>query len=401
MSQNDINQILDIGTFIIPFIIIIILGFYLSQTNISGDIFNSYLWGLGILVSFLVVILFTKYFGLVLSKAMVLGTLTISVIVISIVMFLYQRISHYSYYIGEASNTIAFVLMILFGLAILFSILYSYTKYRTWTGFWAKMLFYLPCLILDAIVDISNDIGITPRPVLILFILEILLIVWYSFSDKISAWFQSKTTPHGIVRLQKTPMMLHAQEEIILANSEQFRITNAKDITTTYRRSYTISFWVFIHDNDYITGYDKPPEFNLFFYGSKILDKDNKWQYVDSKPRVTYTVDKNNSDTYLLYIESDQSPYKLSIANQKWNQFVFVYQDTIGNGHIDLFVNGYLVKSWESVLPSQFSSNDKIIIGDDVNKLYGSILGVTYYEYALQPHEVSNAFNTESMQFIS
>lgn len=415
-------KLVEFGTYILPVIILIIMALYLSTTNRSGDLFNPYVWGLCILVPFFIALLIAKHTSAALSKVGTVGVIIGILAGVYFMKFLYQQAANRSFFLGKASDIVAQALMVIFGMGILFSTLYSYTRYRTWTGFWMKLFFYIPCLIVDAIVDISQDIGVTPRPVLVLFVLELMLIIWYVWGDKIASWVRSRigmgegSESRGKHILQSTPILLHAQQEVILANNEQLSITKPQAIQekNPYRKSYTISCWVFVNTtmsvgsdrpdaqvqshegrNDYGTGRISPPEFNLLFYGSKALDKDNQWMYVDPKPRLTYQYDKETkSDTYLVYVDPS-TPYKLFIANQKWNQFVFVYQDTIGNGHIDLFVNGHLVKSWGNIAMPRFSANDKIMIGDESNKLYGSIQGVTYYERALSPQEVSTTYNTE------
>jgi Concanavalin A-like lectin/glucanases superfamily len=405
MTKEDIQRIVSYCTYVLPLIILIILALYLTTSNRSGDIFNNYVWGLSILIPLLLVLMMANNFPALVSKKGFLGMVVAIVAGFALMLYAYQQVTvAHSYSIGQTSHTFALVMMVLIGLAILFSVLYSYTQYRTWTGFWMKLLFYVPCLMIDAIVDISKDLGVTPRPILVLTALEIILIVWYFWGDKIAAWIRKRTgnsgSNGGVHVLLSSPIMLHAKQEIVLANSDALRMTTttaqqAINQQNPYRKSYTISMWVFINANDYVAGYEHPPEFNLLYYGGKVLDKDNKWIYKDPKPRLTYTYDKvAKADSYQVYIDNESAaPYKFSVENQKWNQIVFVYQDSIGNGRIDMFVNGHLVKSWDKFTPPIFTANDKIVVGDESHKLYGSIQGVTYYESALTPSQVSDAYN--------
>jgi Concanavalin A-like lectin/glucanases superfamily len=410
MTIDEVKKIIHFSTYILPFIIIILLGLFLSTAAYSADIFNNYMWALIFLIPLLLVALVVDYFSLIRSSGILLSV-TFTVLVALIILYNFYQYSHqYSYSFKTFSKNLTLALIVLVGLAILFSVLYSNTRFRTWSGFWSRLLFYLPCLLYDTIIDISRDLQVTPRPKVVLIVMELILIVWYFFGDKIGKWISAKwkkwVNPNasiGAMKLMTEPVMLHANQEIILANSDQLKAGATKLNTSSgnqYRRSYTISMWVFINANDFIAGYTTPPIFNLFCYGSKSLDKDNQWHYVDSKPRVAYTYDKDSHmDNYLIYVTKDNEPYKLGLNNQKWNQFIFVYNET----NVDMYVNGHLVKSWRNSdnVVDQFSANDKISIGDDNNKLYGSISDVTYYDHPMIPSEVTNVYNYEYVKLMT
>jgi len=348
---------------------------------------------------------------------------------------LYELASSYSSILNTIFKYTAIILIILVGLSILFSILSSYTKDGGWKGFWAKFFFYIPCLLIDLIVEFSKDLRITPHPTLILLFIEAILILGYFFGNDIvtrlkSLWKKwiNPNSNNGSTILQTTPILLHTQTETILANNTQL-IIPANGSTTTvnqqnpYRKTYSLSVWISMNTNEFITGETSPPnssgdrrspselvvkrqeaplpEVNVLYYASKFLDEKNQWTFLHPKPRITYTYDTQmKQDVYNIYVkESSKEPYKLHIANQKWNQFIFVYHEN----HVDLYINGYLVKTWKKTegITQTYTNNDMIVIGDMDHKLYGAVGEVIYYDHAVSSGEIANMWNIGRLKSIN
>ena len=150
---------------------------------------------------------------------------------------------------------------------------------------------------------------------------------------------------------------------------------------------YTLSAWISVNPEESIT-----QEVNILYYASKELDKNNQWSVKYPKPRVAYAYDPaTKRDGYNIYVTDETDVYRLQIPNQRWNQFVFVFQDN----RTDLFVNGHLVKTFthSASITQKYTTNDRIVIGDATHKLYGAVANVSYYNYALGNDEVVNLWN--------
>ena len=155
-----------------------------------------------------------------------------------------------------------------------------------------------------------------------------------------------------------------------------------------------------MNTNEFITGEASPSEVNVFYYASKSLDEKNQWTFLHPKPRITYTYDTQmKQDVFHIYVKESNESYKLHIANQKWNQFIFVYNEN----HVDLFVNGYLVKTWNKTdgITQTYTNNDMIVIGDMDHKLYGAVGEVIYYDHAVSSGEIANMWNIGRLKSIN
>ena len=115
------------------------------------------------------------------------------------------------------------------------------------------------------------------------------------------------------------------------------------------------------------------------------------------KPKITYAYDSiTRRDMYYVYLQEetpDQPTYKFHIPNQKWNQFIFVFE----SDRVDLYINGHLEKSFpQSIgITKTFTNNDQIAVGDLHNASYGSIANVIYYDYPMTQNQVVDAWNKQ------
>jgi hypothetical protein len=127
------------------------------------------------------------------------------------------------------------------------------------------------------------------------------------------------------------------------------------------------------------------------------------FSYGVGKPKLTYINnskvnsnnirDSKNRDMYNFYFtDSQTTPYKTSMPSQKWNNVVFNY---IGN-HVDLFINGELVTTFEfdnvNMMPA-YSSDDIIYTGQDINGLYGAICNIVHTKTSLAHTQIINNYN--------
>lgn len=385
------------GTYILPIVLVVILGFFLSTTDQSGHIFNPYFWALIVLGPLCLLFFILQAIPILAHNKFFLGIFALFMVFLIVMMIMYDFASSYSYILGWIFQYGMFALIVLVTLALAFSMISSNFK-EGWPKFWLQFVFYLPCLLVELIVYISKELKVTPRPVLVLLVLEILLLLGYFFGSQLLQLFSTMTPKNSNTKiLQYAPVFLHGKQETILANNDDLNqihgITvgsNATSATNATPRSiYTMSAWISINPEESV---HPSREVDIMYYASKELNKNNQWSVHYPKPRVTYSYDPvSKQDGYNIYVTNEQEPYRLRIPNQRWNQFVFVFQDN----RTDLFVNGHLVKTFthSASITQKYTANDRIVIGDANNKLYGAVANVVYYNYALANDEIVNLWN--------
>lgn len=284
------------------------------------------------------------------------------------------------------------VLVLIVGLAIIYRIFVRLViNTRGWIGFFLKFLFLIPCLLTDALEYLFADLKSTPKMVIVLFIIEILIILAYIYVPRIS-----NPSTDSIVILNN-PVFLSKAQSIGKAKQlfmKQNEVNNPSKSLTTIRRNYSISMWVYVnqHPNSY-AAYSK--ETSIFRYGYPNSSNGN--------PRITYFNDRNNtnnSDKFIFYVNQnangDASGVPLSIPTQSWNQIVVSYNDLI----VDIFVNGSLEKtvSLGSANLPIYNDGDVIEVGegdDTVTKggLHGAICNVVYHKTPLTPYQIVGDYN--------
>ena len=404
-TEKILERIVRMGTYILPIVLVVILGFFLSVTDQSGYIFNPYFWVLMVLGPLCLLFFILQALPMLMENTMFLGIFAAFMIFVIVMMTLYDVASSFSYYLNLIFQYGLLALIVLVTLSLAFSMISS--NFRDgWPKFWMKFVFYLPCLLVEFIVYISKELKVTPRPVLVLLVLEVILLLGYFFGSQLLQWFSTMKPKNSNTKiLQYSPVFLHGKIETILANNDDLdKIHGIRDagtssqtsgansdanspINSTPRSMYTLSAWISVNPEESIT-----QEVNILYYASKELDKNNQWSVKYPKPRVAYAYDPvTKRDGYNIYVTDETDVYRLQIPNQRWNQFVFVFQDN----RTDLFVNGHLVKTFthSASITQKYTTNDRIVIGDATHKLYGAVANVSYYNYALGNDEVVNLWN--------
>jgi hypothetical protein len=284
-------------------------------------------------------------------------------------------------YTGNALKIIL-LLLILVGLAIGFKIFKSTLQnLQGWPGFFANLLFYIPCMLSDGLEYILQQYRITPNIVFILLIIEMVLLLLYMY---IPSWIHRFVKKSSIV-LQHTPVYLNVEHQV--GNSSMFLLkpiidSKATSSTPVYRRNYSISMWVYVNskassDAAYAT---ETPIFDYGHGNPKITYK-NTSDNVRSSDKGIYTFHFSNTDS--------SAVYELSITNQKWNFIVLNYF----NSKADLYVNGNLERTFNFTnnVP-EYSSSDLVTLGSN-NGLTGAICNVNYHKVPLKGSEVATMFN--------
>ena len=159
-------------------------------------------------------------------------------------------------------------------------------------------------------------------------------------------------------------------EEMTHDHSSTHLTHSHKTMPGIYNYNYSLSFWIFIHEQPPNHG----PFYNTF---ASIINFGNK-------PQILYNMQKQ-----LLQIKVKTQPKKDTIIfetselpMQKWHNFVLNF---VG-GTLDIFINNKIVAVKENIVPH--SANDIITIGQK-NGLSGGICNVIYFPSFLSKMKIS------------
>jgi len=321
------------------------------------------------------------------------------IIAIAIFIYVALKIDARTFAIFSYITGIIFTLIITVGLALLFYIFSNYLKSRTgWAGFIIHLVFYIPCLLLSFVNYIIDEFNLTTNPVLILFIVEILLMVFYLFLPEI---INHITINDGIPILEDSIFL--SSEYIVdidkIAKKPDMDIQIYGNTNNTENYDYAISMWTYVnnHNSNRIAYNTESNMFNYGHNGSGTLT-----EHGDGKPRITYyTGDSSGdatNDVHRIYFTNNVSTsgaaaekpyYELKLPYQKWNNIVFNYKST----HVDLFINGHLERtfSFKNKTPG-FTSGDTITTGS-ADGLNGSISNIRYYPKTLSKPRIASMYN--------
>jgi hypothetical protein len=286
-------------------------------------------------------------------------------------------------YYGGFVMRILLATIIIVGLALFFKLnSANLKKLPGWYGFFANLLFFIPCLFSDAMQYLFQQIRITPSVVFLLLVIELVLMVLYILLPPILQKIYSMNS----ASLLSKPVFLN--REIAIANSERFlykpmsdNITNASN-DELYRRNYSMTMWVYLNP--------QPSSNAAYVKETTIFD------YGNGKPKLAYKNDSGNkrqkdTDIYVVYFTNngENTSYELSLPNQKWNYFAFNFFDS----KVDLYVNGSLARTFTYTdnIPV-YSPIDIVIVGSD-NGLDGSICNVNYYTEPLTSSKITDTYN--------
>lgn len=313
----------------------------------------------------------------------------------AIATIIYNTIISYFSTIKNASYFFLILVAVIIGGALVLTVLSLMFSNETVQAI-LKDILALPNAVIVLTDQFVQEFPNAPPAFMILFILEVILILIAAlipFLISQNPPVYSSIQLNGVYLLQKDPLNLTDQHEIILTNSRQLSVvddSNQKE--NPYKKEFTLSAWIYMNPSE---AAQNPKETTILYYGQKEMDPgSNKWQIVNPKPKITYQYDPViKRDMYNIYLDEskpNQPTYRLHIPNQRWNQFVFVYQAD----RIDFFINGHLEKSFD-VLTKTYTQNDQIAIGDQETATYGAVANVIYYDYPMTLNQVVDAWNKQ------
>jgi hypothetical protein len=283
-------------------------------------------------------------------------------------------------------------LVLLIGLAIVYRIFVRIiVNMRGWVGFVLRLIFILPCLLIELLETIVAELKSTSKMVITLFIIELIIILAYLYIQRSA---NSPPSKNSTVLLDK-PEFLSSLN--VIGQKETFRIpvnniNNPGKEDDIIPRHYSISMWIYINQHPSSNAaYSK--ETNVFRYGHPAAK--------GGHPRVTYfnnTNDPAKSDQIIVYVSNqlDSSGVSLSIPAQSWNQLVISYTET----GVNIFLNGDLEKTVELSIADRpkYQLDDIAEVGEGDNTvlqggLHGAICNVVYYTEPLTAFNVASDYN--------
>ena len=207
----------------------------------------------------------------------------------------------------------------------------------------ANLLFYLPCLMLDAVDMLKEQYGLTTRPILILLAMEAAFIL----AGHLLPSAVVKALNHTGVHVLSAPISM---TNITDMTAHEIRFVDVKtkpaadspeksrDSVLLHNYNYGLSSWFYIHP--------QPPNTNSNYDSSKYM---NILTMGDSFGPVIQYNPKLNALQFSIYGEqiksykgnaADRSPFTLTgIPLQTWNNVVI----NSDKGVIDIFINNYLI----------------------------------------------------------
>jgi hypothetical protein len=279
------------------------------------------------------------------------------------------------------------VLIILVAASIVFTI-FSGTlrKYQGWTGFLANFVFYIPCLIRDAIHSAIQEYNSFSKTLMVLFVLEVMLLLMYFFLIPV---VYDRMVPEHVVLLED-PILLNTYVPI------ENKIKN---------QNFSISMWVYLNpDNN-----EQNPA--MFSY---MTPQGTRWIQLGHD---------NETNEFTMTVENDQ--YSIALPLQKWHNFVFTFNEfpkyakaikddtkSAVSYVLDIFINGNLERSHTFSKKPEFTPADRMYIGpyskttnasginvdSQIDGKYGAICNIVYYKTPISSLSLIYNYNLYSIR---
>lgn len=304
-------------------------------------------------------------------------------IIASIVIF-YNIIKKSGLYDTKYSETAGLILLTLIPVVLLYrSIKRHITNIDGWTGFVLNFILYIPCLVDDFMEYMKGQFAITSNITYVLLGFQALLITAYIvLPPLLSSPIKGSAFP-----IMNEANFFDSRKGFV--GKRQIDFTIIKDVYghdihnpgldidsirkkafNNGKHAFTLSLWMYLNQQDAsITGSE------LFSYGS-------------SHPSISYAGVENGKNKLLFRLNDNCNPFEVNIESQKWNNIVFNYN---GNS-VDIFINGYLVKTHTVINGLFINESDVFSYGSD-SELDGAICNIKYYKKPLTKYQIVNIYN--------
>lgn len=389
---KDANVQTDIKKFLAALLCVFISGYaiYTAGRDPKGLTSQFYMYSIAVILPIVVgILILTPLFQMPMKMSTLYFAAGI-IFVISFAIYMFYRVLN-----PQSVRMATDVLILLFGLAVIigFAIVYrifvrTIVNMQGFGGFVLRILFLLPCLLLDLLETLFVELKSAPKMVVVLFVLEILVILAYLYVLPLI----KKPAMVDAINILDKPVFL--TQKTTIGTADQFAAKQDNPGLTDgngnqlKRIHYSISMWIYI--NPQPNSYSSKYKTNIFRYGLPGSSSGH--------PRVVYYNDMtspNSIDSCVVYTsEKDLSGTKIKIPLQSWNNLVISY----GDSSVDIFVAGELVASVPINEPAKISDSDIMESGYGDNSasgsgVYGAICNVTYYKRTLEAFEIAAAYN--------
>jgi hypothetical protein len=229
----------------------------------------------------------------------------------------------------------------------------------SWSKLLGKVITYIPCLLLDLVDYLKYQYQITTKPIMIVFLVELLLVGLYL----IYPWIVKQFLSHNSNQLINEPTVLNNE-----TNLGSFSDVNYVDDKFQYK--YAVSGWIYIDSF--------PPETNSSY------DEYTSLLNIGDKPNFLFNVTKNKLKIMLKTQDKNESIlYETNeFRMQKWNHVIVNYDGAT----MDIFINNELVSSTPGTIP--YNSNTMMTCGTS-NGIYGGICNVNYFKEAISRAKIT------------
>ena len=229
----------------------------------------------------------------------------------------------------------------------------------SWSKLLGKVITYIPCLLLDLVDYLKYQYQITTKPIMIVFLVELLLVGLYL----IYPWIVKQFLSHNSNQLINEPTVLNNE-----TNLGSFSDVNYVDDKFQYK--YAVSGWIYIDSF--------PPETNSSY------DEYTSLLNIGDKPNFLFNVTKNKLKIMLKTQDKNESIlYETNeFRMQKWNHVIVNYDGAT----MDIFINNELVSSTPGTIP--YNSNTMMTCGTS-NGIYGGICNVNYFKEAISRAKIN------------
>ena len=229
-----------------------------------------------------------------------------------------------------------------------------------------KIIFYLPCLIIDFTKYIKEQYNITTRPVWIVLLLEIVLI---GSTFVLPYLFHQFTTINGS-QILRDPIYLNKKQTL-----GTFENLHSKaDGNYEYTYHYALSSWIYLNPQGPNTSEAYSQYTTLLDYAGKPVI-----EYNGSLNTIRIRTETKKREYVTVYSTKD-------IVYQKWMNIVINYD----GANMDVFLNGILVGTQANIAP--YMSYDNVSAGENKG-IHGGICNVMYYNKTLSRNEIKMTYN--------
>jgi hypothetical protein len=283
-------------------------------------------------------------------------------------------------YVVNVMQAVLLISIVMLALAAFNNLMGQYINRLGWNSkFIVNLILFIPCLFGDFVAYMKKEMGLTPSVTFIILALETAFIALYLVLPKLLAITIKASDGTTIIG---NPMFLDSEikPEFTAGYLKNFPTENDEGTISSVnvlRMNYSISMWVFLNQQTHITSDSS----NVFSYGEED-------ETTGGYPQIRYLriCPKTGHDIFQIKLCLDDTGYELTTPNQKWNNFVFTYN----NNSIDLFANGNLEKTMNRDT-QHLLKNSIVKVGSD-NSLYGAICNVRYFDTPLPKNTIVRAY---------